>query len=253
MRLESQLVVIDGDDFKFFPFLNSVRLGVLPDLPVAVGAHGGQENIVHRSERDAAVWHENGFEQLARSLRIRLLHSAVSARRHKCVVERTESEWFQPAAASTAFAIVTSAHSIMHTTIAANITVFISISTTIRASSQDLGFADSVILVGNERLKHSSAVARMQAGDDTVRPEDAALQMHIAPRGETARNERVQPAANVQQRFGVRHLQPIDIFHLATPLMKEHGGGQARWELAQNRTGMLMRYYVGLIYVADAG
>ena len=125
----------------------------------------------------------------------------------------------------------------MHTTIAANITVFISISATIRASSQDSGIADSVILVGNERLKHSSAVAKMQAGDDTVRPEDAALQMHwqIAPRGETAGNERVQPAANVQQRFCVRHLQPIDnmsiywMFHLAVPLMKKCGGGQARW------------------------
>jgi hypothetical protein len=118
----------------------------------------------------------------------------------------------------------------IHTTIGGSITVFISISATIRASSQDSGIADSVILVGNERLKHSSAVAKMQAGDDTVRPEDAGLQTHIAPSGETARNERVQPAANVQQRFGVRHLQRcIDMFHLATPLMKEHGGGQARW------------------------
>ena len=92
MRLESQLAVIDGDDFKFVPFLNSVRLVVLPDLPVAVGAHCGQECIVHRSERDAAVFHDNGFEQLERSFHIRLLDSAVSARRHKCVVERTESE-----------------------------------------------------------------------------------------------------------------------------------------------------------------
>ena len=92
MRLESQLAVIDGDDFKFFPFLNSVRLVVLSDLPVAVGAHCGQECIVHRSERDAAIFRENGFEQLERSLHIRLLDSAVSARRHKCVVERTESE-----------------------------------------------------------------------------------------------------------------------------------------------------------------
>ncbi len=93
MRLESQLAVIDGDDFKFFPFLNSVRrLVVLSDLPVAVGAHCGQVRIVHSSERDATVFHENGFEQLERSFHIRLLDSAVSARRHKCVVERTESE-----------------------------------------------------------------------------------------------------------------------------------------------------------------
>ena len=68
MRLESQLAVIDGDDFKFFPFLNSVRLGVLPDLPVVSGAHCGQESIVQGSKRDAAVFHENGFEQLARTL-----------------------------------------------------------------------------------------------------------------------------------------------------------------------------------------
>ena len=92
MRLESQLAVIDGDDFKFFPFLNCVRLSVLPDLPVAVGAHGGQESIVHGSQRDATIFHENGFEQLERPLQVRLLHSAVSAWRHKCVVERTESE-----------------------------------------------------------------------------------------------------------------------------------------------------------------
>jgi hypothetical protein len=97
-------------------------------------------------------------------------------------------------------------------------TAIISISATIRASPIR---QESVVLEGNERLKHSSAVVKMQAGDDTVRPEDAALQMHIARRGETAGNERVQPAANVQQRFGVRHLQPIDtIFHLAVPLMK---------------------------------
>ncbi len=64
MRLESQPTVIGGDDFIFFAFLYSVRLGVLPDLPVAVSAHGGQESIVHGSQRNAAVWHENGFEQL---------------------------------------------------------------------------------------------------------------------------------------------------------------------------------------------
>ena len=101
--------------------------------------------------------------------------------------------------------------------------------------------ADWVFLMGNERLKHSSAVVKMRAVDDTVRPEDAALHMHchIARRRETAGNERALPAANVQQRFGVRHLQRADICHLAAPLMKEHGGGYARWELAQNRTGML--------------
>ena len=101
-------------------------------------------------------------------------------------------------------------------------TAFISISATIRASPIR---QESVGLEGNERLKHSSAVVKMQAGDDTVRPEDAEFrnfQMHIARRGKTAGNERVQPTANVQQRFGVRHLQPIDtIFHLAVvPLMK---------------------------------
>jgi hypothetical protein len=96
-------------------------------------------------------------------------------------------------------------------------TAFISISATIRASPIK---QESVVLEGNERLKYSSAVVKMQAGDDEVRPEDAALQMHIARRGETAGNERVQPAANVQQRFGVSHPQPIDtIFRVLVVLL----------------------------------
>jgi hypothetical protein len=202
MWLESQLVVIDEDDFKFFPFLNSVRLGVLSNLPVVFGIHGGQESIVDGSKCDAAVSHENGFEQLKRARRIRLHNSAVSLRRNKLVVKSMESEWPQSAAAMTAIA--------MFTRPTGNL---LPPSITIRASSQYWDFLVapkgpyhwSWILVGNERLKYSPAVVKTHVCDDGVRPEEACFRMHIARRSETASDEWILAAANEQQYFGMRH------------------------------------------------
>ena len=87
--------------------------------------------------------------------------------------------------------------------------------------------------------QHLSAVVDMHAGDDGVRPEEACCSIitHIAGRGETASNEGILAAANVQQHTGTRHL--------AAPL-QEHG---AAWlsKLEHNQTGTLAGKGLGLL------
>ncbi len=70
----------------------------------------------------------------------------------------------------------------------------------------------------NKRLQHLSAVVKMQAGDNGVRPEEACCSIitEIAGRGETASNEGILAAANARQHTGMQHL--------AAPL-QENGAG----------------------------
>jgi hypothetical protein len=73
------------------------------------------------------------------------------------------------------------------------------------------------LLPAKKRLQHSTAVVEMHAGDDAVRREEAGCSAHMDGRSETASNERIQPAANVQQHSGMRHF--------AAPL-QENGAGR---------------------------